>query len=274
MGETSTRLGDQVIIVTGGNKGIGLGIAERLVRDGARVVITGRDREAGREAEALLRAAGANPAAPGDDRGGAAGEERCQFIGADNADPEQIRDVVASTLHHYGRINGLVNNVATMERETILTTEPEFLRKVLDINLVGAVEYARQVLLHMLDHGSGQIVTIGSTHAWSGLAELFPYSLSKGALLTLTHHIARNYARQGIRANWVTVGWIITPGEVEVWRREGKDRSWIEEKAREVVPLGRLQTPEEIGGAVAFLFSPEAEQITDTELDVTGGLRV
>ena len=273
MAETSTKLGDQVIIVTGGNKGIGLGIAERLVHDGARVVITGRDRQAGERAEAQMRAAGAKLAAPGDDDE-PAGKERCRFIAADNADPQQTRDVVASTLRHYGRIDGLVNNVATMKRETILTTEPEFLRKVLDINLVGAVEYARQVLLHMLDHGSGQIVTIGSTHAWSGLADLFPYSLSKGALLTLTHHIARNYARQGIRANWITVGWIITPGEVEVWRREEKDRSWIEEKAREVVPLGRLQTPEEIGAAVAFLFSPDALQITDTELDVTGGLRV
>ena len=86
---------------------------------------------------------------------------------------------------------------------------------------------------HMMESGGGQIVNIGSTHAWSGLADLFPYSLSKGALLTLTHHIARNYAADGIRANWITVGWVKTPGEIEVWRRQGRDETWIEDKARE-----------------------------------------
>ncbi|TVQ19103.1 MAG: SDR family oxidoreductase, partial [Spirochaetaceae bacterium] len=97
---------------------------------------------------------------------------------------------------------------------------------------------------------------------------------AKGGLLTLTHHIARNYAKNGIRCNWVTVGWVITPGEIEVWEREKRSPEWIEEKAKEVVPLGRLQTAEEIGAAVAYLMSDDADQVTDTELDITGGLRV
>ncbi|MFW5689802.1 MAG: SDR family NAD(P)-dependent oxidoreductase, partial [Spirochaetota bacterium] len=257
----TSRLDDQVIIVTGGNKGIGRGIAERLARDGARVVVTGRDTDAGAEAEAAIRAAGGR-------------DEAGTFIAADNANADDIRRVVEETLERFSRIDGLVNNAATMRRETILTTEPEFLRKVLDINLVGAVEFTRQVMGPMREAGRGHVVMIGSTHAWSGLADLFPYSLSKGALLTLTHHIARNYARDGIRANWVTVGWVLTPGEIDVWERQGKDEAWISEKGREVVPLGRLQTPDEIGGAVSYLFSPDADQITDTELDVTGGLRV
>jgi len=257
----------QVIIVTGGNKGIGRGIAARLAHDGAHVVVTGRDEAAGRETEEIV-----SEAVSGD----AAGHEpgSCRFARADNANPDDIREVVRGVLDEHGRIDGLVNNVALMERQTILTTEPEFLQKVLSVNLVGAVEYCRQVMVPMIERGQGSIVNIGSTHAWSGLADLFPYSLSKGALLTLTHHIARNYAASGIRANWVTVGWVKTPGEIEVWAKNGKDAAWIDEKAAEVVPLGRLQTPEEIAGAVAFLFSDDASQITDTELDVTGGLRV
>ncbi len=255
------RLQDQVIIVTGGQKGIGRGIAERLALESARVVVTGRDEAAGRETVECIR-----------DELEASGS--CVFIRADNAEPDDIRRAVSATLGEHGRIDGLVNNAATMERETILTTRPELLEKVLRINLVGAVEYSRLVLEHMLERGKGRVVNIGSTHAWSGLSDLFPYSLSKGALLTLTHHIARNYASQGIRANWVTVGWVKTPGEIEVWARQGKDAAWIDGKAREVVPFGRLQTPEEVGAAVAFLFSSDADQITDTELDVTGGLRM
>lgn len=274
----SARLAGRVVIVTGGNKGIGRGIAERLAREGARVVITGRDEEAGASTvaavEAQLAAVGGAPApgpaeaAPSDIGPGAL------FIQADNANPADIARVVSTTAERYGRIDGLVNNAATLRRETILTTDFDFLRHVLEVNLMGAVEYAKRVMEHMMEHGGGSIVNIGSTHAWSGLADLFPYSIAKGGLLTLSHHIARNYASHGIRSNWVTVGWVVTPGEIEVWKRNGKGPEWIEEKGKEVVPLGRLQTAEEIGAAVAFLLSDDADQITDTELDVAGGLRV
>ncbi|MFW5738638.1 MAG: SDR family NAD(P)-dependent oxidoreductase [Spirochaetota bacterium] len=275
----SARLAGRVVIVTGGNKGIGRGIVARLAREGARVVFTGRDEAAGREtvelaAEEWQRSVKDGPA--GADGGDAvtSGIDLPAFLKADNADPADIARVVATTVERYGRIDGLVNNAATLRRETILTTDFDFLRHVLEVNLMGAIEYTKRVMEHMIELGGGSIVHIGSTHAWSGLADLFPYSIAKGGLLTLSHHIARNYASHGIRSNWVTVGWVITPGEVEVWRRNGKDEAWIEEKAKEVVPLGRLQTPEEIGAAVAFLLSDDAAQITDTELDVAGGLRV
>jgi hypothetical protein len=92
--------------------------------------------------------------------------------------------------------------------------------------------------------------------------------------LTLTHHVARNYTSRGICCNWVTVGWVITPGELEFWTRDGKGTTAIEERARTFMPMGRMQTPGEIAAAVAFLLSDDADQVTDTELWVTGGLRV
>lgn len=275
----SARLAGRVVIVTGGNKGIGRGIVARLAREGARVVFTGRDEAAGRETVELVKAERQRGVKDG--HAGAVGDDAVTsgidlpaFLKADNADPADIARVVSTTAERYGRIDGLVNNAATLRRETILTTDFDFLRHVLEVNLMGAIEYTKRVMERMIEHGGGSIVHIGSTHAWSGLADLFPYSIAKGGLLTLSHHVARNYASHGIRSNWVTVGWVVTPGEIEVWKRNGKGPDWIEEKGKDVVPLGRLQTPEEIGAAVAFLLSDDANQITDTELDVAGGLRV
>ena len=255
--DVSARAHGRIVIVTGGTRGIGRAIAERLAAEGAGVVITGRDTAAGAAVEqSVAQAAGIT------------------FMEADNGNPKDIARVVRTTVERFGRLDALVNNAATMRRETLRTTSAEFLRTVLNTNLVGAVEFTRLAVEQMIGQGGGAIVNIGSTHAWSGLSDLFPYSISKGGLLTLTHHVARNYAAHGIRCNWVTVGWVLTPGEQDVWEREGKAPEWITDKGREVVPLGRLQTPEEIAGAVAYLLSEEASQVTDTELDITGGLRV
>jgi len=264
----SYDLSEQRVVVTGGNKGIGRSIAERLVAEGADVLVTGRDQEAGLEAEASGRSMSSEVSGSGRRVG------RLLFEPADNAEPEDIKRAFGRAIAEFDHVTALVNNAATMRRETILTTDFDFMQKVLAVNLVGAIAFSRLAIEHMAERGSGAIVNIGSTHAWSGMDSLFPYSISKGGLLTLTHHIARNYASAGIRCNWVTVGWVITPGETEVWKRQGKSEQWIEGKGKEVIPLGRLQEPEEIAASVAFLLSDEASQITDTELDVTGGLRV
>lgn len=265
-----SRIEPPVVVVTGGTKGIGRAIAERMAVEGWQVVITGRDTDAGADVELTTaeKIVGAESPVDAGTPGG------CTYLEADNGDASDIARVVESTVKRYGRLDALVNNAATMRRETLRTTSADFLRSVLNINLVGAVEFTRLAVEQMITQGGGSIINIGSTHAWSGLIDLFPYSISKGGLLTLTHHVARNYASHGVRANWVTVGWVLTPGEQQVWEREGKAPDWITEKGREVVPLGRLQKPEEIAGAVAYLLSDEASQITDTELDVTGGLRV
>lgn len=255
----SNRLEGRVVLVTGGTRGIGRGIVERLAREGATVLFTGRDRAAGKETARLLAEGVAR---------------QPTFLEADVANPEHTRRVVAAALEAHGRIDGLVNNAAVLDRRAILDSDPQFVLRVLSVNLLGAVEYTRQALGPMLERKRGSIVNIGSTHAWSGMEVLFAYSIAKGGLLTLTHHVARNYAARGIRCNWVTVGWVLTPGEREFWTRDGKGEADIDERARTFMPMGRMQTPGEVAAAVAFLLSDDADQVTDTELWVTGGLRV
>jgi len=255
----SGRLAGKVVLVTGGTKGIGRGIVERLAREGATVMFTGRDRAAGEETARFLAEGVAQPPT---------------FLEADVTDHEHTRRVVAAVLEAHDRIDGLVNNAAVLDRRTILDSDPQFVLRVLSVNLLGAIECTRLALGPMLERGRGSIVNIGSTHAWSGMEALFAYSIAKGGLLTLTHHVARNYANRGIRCNWVTVGWVLTPGELEFWTRDGKGVTDIDERARTFMPMGRMQTPGEIAASVAFLLSDDAGQVTDTELWVTGGLRV
>ena len=124
----------------------------------------------------------------------------------------------------------------------------------------------------MINTGGGSIVNIGSTHAYAGGSRLSAYACSKGALHTLTRHVAKNYGCQGIRCNWITVGWVATPGElVHAEVDDGHDAKWLEDQGHSRIPLGRLQTAEDIANSALFLLSDESCQVTGTDLHVAGG---
>lgn len=250
------QLESRVVLVAGGTKGIGLAIVTAAARAGARVVFTGRDVAAGEHSAAEV--------------GNALGAT-VHFYRADAGDPDSSRLAVEEALHLYGRIDGVVNNAAVFPRASLVDVEPEQIDAVLNVNLRAPMLICRHALRSMMQQKSGVIVNIGSTHAWAGSIDLPAYAVSKGGLHTLTQHIAKNYASYGIRANWVTVGWVETPGEVDRVEREGKSSEWLREQGRERVPLGRLQTVDDIANSVIFLLSDLACQVTGTDIHVTGG---
>ena len=124
----------------------------------------------------------------------------------------------------------------------------------------------------MQGQGGGSIINIGSTLPYRGQDDRFAYAASKGALLTLTRGLARAYAAERIRANWITVGWVASPGEV-VLRDEmfGDGRAYLDAQAGQL-PFGRLETPDDIAAGATFLASDEASHITGCELNISGGL--
>jgi len=97
------------------------------------------------------------------------------------------------------------------------------------------------------------------------------YSCSKGAILTLTKHIANNYAGQNIRANWITMGWVATPNETRLFKSLGRDKIWLDKQAKEVMPMGRLQTEEDNVPGILYLLSHVSSQVTGVELHISGG---
>lgn len=251
------RLKDQVIVITGSTKGIGAAIAKMCAAEGAKVVVSGRNAKDGDRVVDEIRTAG-----------GDAGFVRC-----DVSTVEDCRQLIEKTVALYGHIDGLVNNAGIFPRETILNMTEEMYQSVMETNVKGSYFCAQSALKHMVQRHSGSIVNIGSTHWRMGGAMQSVYAMTKGALHTLTQHIAHHYCRQGIRCNWVTVGWVLSEGEMDLTKAEGHDVDYMNQILPMVMPSGQFQTGDDIAYACIYLLSDEAKQVTGTDIEVTGGFK-
>ncbi len=243
------ELADRVAVVTGSSRGIGLGIALRLAREGMHVVVNGRTAEAVEGVSAALRALGASVlGVPAD-------------VGR-TADVDRLFD---QTLKAYGRLDLLINNAADLRRGRLFETDETLLDSQLAGNVRGPYlcSYRAGVLMRGL--ASGSIINVSSVGGlrahWQGL----PYDMTKGAIDAMTRAMALELAPFGIRVN------AIAPGPIYTRDGDPGEGPWAA-AARERVPLARLGTPLEIGSAVAFLASPEASYITGQIIYVDGGL--
>lgn len=249
------RLIGKVIVVTGSTKGIGRGIAISMAKEGAKVVVSGRSEDEGRNLVEEIHNLGGSSI----------------FVKTDISKVEDCKNLIEQTKKHFGRIDGLVNNAGIFPRGSLLETEEDLFDEIFDVNIKGAFFCTKYAISMMIRNNGGSIVNIGSTHAFGGSFDLAAYSCSKGALYTLTKHIAYNYARYNIRANWITVGWVVTPGEIERVYKQGHDEEWLRMQGEKYIPMGRFQTPEDIANGVIYLLSDESEQVTGADIHITGG---
>lgn len=251
------RFNDKVAIITGSTRGIGEGIARRLSAEGAAVVISGRDKEAGLAIVADLEQSGA----------------RAIWQPADIGSVDDCKALIERTIDHFGRLDILVNNAAHLGYFDADTITPEEWDAVFAVNVRGPFLLSRDAAPHMKAQGGGSIVNIGTCMTMGGSMERLSYSTSKTALLSLNKSLGRAWARDNVRVNWVTVGWVASPREI-LHRDEthGDGRKFLAEKA-EQMPTGRLSTEEDIAGGVAFLCSDEAAHVIGSEFNISGGLR-
>ena len=250
-------LQDQVAIVTGAARGIGRACAERLAREGARVVVADIEDEEGEKVCDAIRAAG------GDAR----------YVSADVSERLDVHNLVALTLEACGRIDVLVNNAGIVDDAPFLDLDEGEFDRIIRTNLKGAFLVAQAVARAMVrsrttapERAPGAIVNMTSVNAWFGLAEHVAYSVSKGGLMQLTKSMALSVAPYGIRVN------AVGPGTVETHMIESvlKDRE-LKRMALSRTPLGRFARPEEIAAVVAWLASAEASYLTGTTIWADGG---
>ena len=246
------RLKDKVAIVTGAARGIGLGIARALAREGARVAVCDIRAELLDEAVAEIEAS------------------QCQVLGfqMDVTRVEQIQQVVDSVLGQWGSIDILVNNAGIYEVLPFEEISEAQWDRLLAVNLKGAFLCCQAIVPHMKRQGSGRVVNIASSAGKTGgvLAGAH-YSVSKAGLICLAKQLARELGPHGITVNAIAPGRIDTPMIQTVSKEENE--AFVQK-----TPLGRLGTPEDVANAVVFLASDEASFITGEILDVNGGLLI
>jgi NAD(P)-dependent dehydrogenase (short-subunit alcohol dehydrogenase family) len=251
------RLEGRIAIVTGGARGIGRAIVEKLAADGARVTFCDLDRES---ADAAVHAL----AATGHD---------ISFVPADVTREADVERLVNGVADRHGAVDVLVNNAGVNAYYDAATmTEPEW-ESVFAVDLKGAWLCAKHALVHMRRRRRGSIVNIASIHARLTMAGMFPYAAAKSGLVGLTRSLALDCAPENIRVNAVLPGWTRTR-LVEEWFRMQPDPAAAEQRVLEAHPTRRIATPEEIANVVAFVASDEASAMTGASVSVDCGLGV
>ncbi|HEU4976495.1 MAG TPA: SDR family NAD(P)-dependent oxidoreductase [Baekduia sp.] len=249
-------------VVTGAAQGLGAGIAERLVRDGAAVAMV--DRDAAVVDAARTAAAGARQPVVG--------------LVADVADEAQVDRAVTEALDALGGVDLLVNCAGVGGPDAaVVDTDPADFRRTLEVNLVGPFLLCRRIGRVMMQAGDGgAIVNVGSLFGQQGVPHGAAYCASKGGVVLLTHSLAAELAPHGIRVNAIAPGHMATEMHFDELRaRADRAGTTLDEQiaeSRAQVPLGRHGTGEDLGGVVAWLASPDASYVTGQTIAVNGGL--
>ncbi len=252
-------LDGQVALVTGGNGGIGLGMAEALAQAGADIMIWGRNADKNGEARDKLSVHGV----------------KVEAVQVDVADEQAVIDAMAESVSAMGRIDSVFANAGIGQAApSFLDLDTETYRKVLAVNLDGAMFTLREAARHMVERAKagdpgGSLVGVASLAAVEGAARNEHYSASKGGLIAMIRGIAVEFARYGVRANAILPGWIATD---MTSLAQGQPK--FEEKVISRVPMRRWGTPEDFGGVAVYLASDASAFHTGDTLVLDGGYAI
>jgi NAD(P)-dependent dehydrogenase (short-subunit alcohol dehydrogenase family) len=248
------KLDGKVAVITGGTSGIGSATAALFAKEGAAVVLTGRNQERGEQIAQAI-----------DDAGGEA-----LFIQADVRFADDCRRVVGQTLERFGRIDVLFNNAGVYYPKTVPECTEEEWDETIDSSLKGAFLMSKYALPPMIERGSGSIIHNSSGWGILGGDRAAAYCAAKGGLVVMAKAMAIDHGREGIRVNCVCPGDTETPMLTDDAEKRGME--WEDYVAAgSDRPLGRIGTAEEIARAVLFLASDDSSYVTGEALVVDGG---
>jgi len=244
------RLKDKVIIITGSTTGIGKATAIRCVEEGAKVLIHGLEEDWAKEIVNQL-----------------SNEKAAYYI--EQLGNQSVADrIVDFTINRFGKIDGLVNNAAKQVSSNIHTTNVLLFREVLEINTVLPFSMIKAALPY-LSESKGSVINIGSVNAYSGEPNLLPYSVSKGALMTLTRNLGDTLFREyGIRVNQINPGWVLTETEIKRKKEQGLSDDWYKKLPSVFAPAGRILKPEEIANAIVNWLEDASGPISGQVIDL------
>jgi len=244
------RLQDKVVIITGSTTGIGKAIAIRCVAEGARVVIHGLEEDWGQSVVDEL------------------GPDKAVLYIEDISREGAAGRLVGCAIQAFGKLDAIVNNAAMVVSSNIHTTDKAFMQKVLEVNTIAPFELIK-ASLEYLTAQHGCILNIGSVNAWSGEPNLFAYSVSKGALMTMTRNLGDTLHREnGVRVNQVNPGWVLTETEKQRKKDHGLSEDWFKDLPSVYAPAGRIIWPAEIAAAAIYWLADESGPISGQVVDL------
>jgi len=244
------RFRGQCALVVGGAQGIGKGIAVRLAREGAHVMIGDVDRAMMARTEKEITRAGGS----------------VRIVACDVRQKRQVQRMVAQTIRWQKQIDVLMYVAGVAKLVPFTETDEKHWDWTMDINLKGAFLTAREVAPHMIKRRKGKMVFMASTNSWDAEAGLAPYNASKAGIFLLAKTLARELGPYGINSNAIGPGLIRTRLTAPIV----KDKTFIS-KYKDLIPVGRLGMPEDIAGPAAFLASSDADYVNGILMFVDGG---
>ena len=249
------RFDNTTVLVTGGGGGIGSALCHRFAAEGARVAVLDRAQDAA--------------AKVADEIGAAAGT--AMAVACDITDRDAVDAAVAQVTEQFGPVDVLVNNAGWDLFVPFLDTVPADWARLIDINLVGALNMHHAILPSMVEHGRGRVVNISSDAARIGSSGEAVYAACKAGLIAFSKTLAREHSRHGITLNVVCPGPTDTALLATVTDTAANPEK-LREAFRRAIPLGRLGEPDDLAGAVLFFASSDASFVTGQVLSVSGGL--
>jgi 2-deoxy-D-gluconate 3-dehydrogenase len=244
-------LAGRVAIVTGGNSGIGLGMAKGMAAAGAMLVIAGRNSQKNAAATQALQDLGAQVLA----------------VETDVTQPEACQAMVEAALARFGRLDILVNNAGTNIRKPPQDYSLDEWKTILDTNLTSAFVCSQAAYPALVKAGGGKIINTGSMTSIFGAGFAAPYSASKGAIVQLTKALAAAWAKDNIQVNAILPGWIDT----DLTRQARNDLPGLHERVLARTPAARWGNPDDFAGIAIFLASRASDFVTGAAIPVDGG---
>ena len=258
------KLEGKVIVISGGTKGVGRTMVEEYAREGAIVVFGGRDEQAANQAIHIVKTYNSD----------------AMFVHTNLENVNDCKKLFDEAYTRYGKIDGFFNYAGVTPVSPLDSCDEATFDKVMDINFKAAFFCCQQAVKYMSikddNHGEsrsrgGSIVLTGSPHAWGGEKDRAAYACSKGVLITLMEHIAKNYGENQIRCNYLALGWTPTDGEVALRIAQGSSEAELRREAAKVIPMGRMNEKSDYVGTLIHLMSDDSAMISGSIIQATGG---